>query len=398
MTYDGSHPARPARAVADAPLAALADGDALAKGWLLTLIAGAPLAQAGSVPTAEMARDAPALCAAMVAALAGDAELDRLAPGGDLHGHAARAGTMTGAADGAAVVGSLAALRASLWNAVSGELQGGDPELVSALAARLARVCDVVAGAVFAAAVAAEATVAAPSATAVAEPEPEAQPQAVAPEPTVADPEPPVAPEPTVAASEPPVAPEPTAVPEPPADDRPPAPHLAAVPALGSVPADVFPTAAAGPPLVTPDEESWATAVVGRLSRLLAERGNCAVLAVDIDDAERLLAADVRGEVAAMIERVEQAIHDTLRPSDAGVRERDGRVWVVAADTSLEAARELAKRIVTAVAKTGELHGAPLRTSVGIATCPPDGDDAASLIAHADEGVYAARAAGVSLA
>jgi GGDEF domain-containing protein len=373
VTYDGSHPARPARAVADAPLAALADGDALAKGWLLTLIAGAPLAHAGSVPTADMARDAPALCAAMVAALAADADLDRLAPGGDLHGHAARAGSMTGAHDAAAVIGSLAALRASLWNAVSGELRDGDPELVSALAARLARVCDVVAGAVFADDVAAE--TAAPAAPSPVVP---AESEASRVEPLVAAPEPPAA--------------------EPAAEEQPLAPRLAAVPALGSVPADVFPTVSAGQPPASAEEESWATAVVGRLSRLLAERGSCAVLAVDIDDAERLLAADVRGEVAAMIERAEQAIHDTLRPADAGVRERDGRVWVVAADTSLDVARELAKRIVTAVAEAGELHGAPLRTSIGIATSPPDGDDAASLIAHADEGVYAARAAGVSLA
>lgn len=345
---DGSHPARPARPVADAPLAALADGDALAKGWLLTLIAGAPLAQASAVPTADMARDAPALCDGMVAALASDAGLERLAPGGDLHPLAARAGAMTGAAGPAGVVASLAALRASLWSALVQELRAPEPDLVAALAARLARVCDLVAAAVFAESAA---------------------------EPAVAEPVPGPAP----------------AAPEP-ADEAPAAPRLAAVPEP-AVPADVFPTAASGA-----QPESWATVVVARLARLLAERGACAVLAVDVDDSDRLLAADVHGEAAATIARAEQAVHDALRPGDAAVRERDGRVWIVAADTGLEAARSLAHRVVDAIAAAGELHGAPLRASVGIATSPPDGDDAATLIAHADEGVYAARAAGVPLA
>lgn len=355
---DGSHPPRPARPVAEAPLGSLCDGEALAKGWLLTLIAGAPLARAGTVPAAAMAREAPALCDAAIAALTGDAALERLAPGGDLEPLAAQAGAMTGAEDPAGVVASLAALRASLWHAVAEVLRSPEPELVGALAARLARVCDAIAAAVFADAAARE--VSAPVALAVAAPEPAAPPAAPDPEPE-------------------------------------PQPHLTAVPAGPTVvAADVFPTAAA---VIHPAvEESWATVVVGRLSRLLAERGSCAVLSVDIDDADRLLTADLGGEAAATLRRAELAIHDALRPSDTAVHEREGRVWVVAADTTIEAARALGQRIVAAVATAGELHGAPLRASVGIATSPTDGDDAASLIAHADEGVFAARAAGVSLA
>lgn len=362
--FDGSHPARPARPVADAPRFAVGSGDALAKGWLLTLLAGAPLAYAGTLPAADMAARAPALCEAMVAALTSDAELERLEPGGDLREAAARAGTMTGAADPAAVVASLAALRASLWNAVANELRDPDPEIVAALAARLARICDVVAAAVFATAAAAEPVLAPASA---AEPAPAAEHADHAPEP-----------------------------PTPEVDV--PGPRLAAVPPAPAVPADVFPTATAMPPHGSAEPESWATVVVGRLSRLLAERASCAVLAVEVDDADRLLAADVRGEAAAMIERAERAIDDVLLPGHSCVREREGRVWIVASDTTLEAARALGRRVVAAVAAAGDLHGAPLRASIGIATSPPDGDDAASLIAHADEGVYAARAAGVSLA
>ena len=357
---DGSHPAPPARPVAEARLAGLPDGEALAKGWLLTLIAGAPLASAGNLPAAAMAREAPALCDAAIAALASDEALARLEPGGDLQPLAAHAGSMTGATDPSGVVASLAALRSSLWHAVADELRSPEPTLVAALAARLARVCDAIAAAVFAGAAAAETRPAMP------------EPPATAPQvESVED----------LAEEAAPDA----------GDDG---PRLAVVPPP-AVPADVFPTLASGP---APADASWATAVVGRLSRLLAERGSCAILAVDLDDAERLLAADVRGEAAAAIERAELAIHDALRPGDTAVAERPGRVWVVAGDTTIEAARTLAQRIIEAVAATGELHGAPLRASVGLATSPTDGDDAASLIAHADEGVFAARAAGVSLA
>jgi hypothetical protein len=84
----------PARPVADAPVAALtAAPDALARDWLVALMARAPLTAAASVPVAELAREAPALCAAMVRALASELELERLAQG-DLAALAARAGVV----------------------------------------------------------------------------------------------------------------------------------------------------------------------------------------------------------------------------------------------------------------------------------------------------------------
>ncbi len=54
----------PARPVADAPVAALtAAPDALARDWLVALLARVPLAGAAAVPVADLAREAPALCA-----------------------------------------------------------------------------------------------------------------------------------------------------------------------------------------------------------------------------------------------------------------------------------------------------------------------------------------------
>jgi GGDEF domain-containing protein len=43
-------------------------------------------------------------------------------------------------------------------------------------------------------------------------------------------------------------------------------------------------------------------------------------------------------------------------------------------------------------------HGAPLAISIGLAVSPDDAIDADMLAAHADEGLFAARAAGVRLA
>lgn len=366
----GSLPARPARPVADAPLHALADTEALAKGWLLTLVARAPLARAGALSTAELARDAPPLCGAITAALASEAELDRLRPGGDLAPLAARAGRLAGAVDPAGAAGAVAALRSALWSEVTDALHRPEPELVAALAARLGHVCDIVAGAALGGGGGPAAAAPAVAAPAVAAPAPQAPAPGPEPEP------PPAAPGPRLAP-----------VPDVPAAGEAPAPP---------VPADVFPSVGA----VAPDErqEPWATAVVRRLERLAASGRPCAVLAIEVADAERLLAADLRGEARQALDRAERAVRSELRPSDAAVREREGRLWVVAGGTNLEGARALGRRLADAVSRAAALHGAPLRASVGLAVSPDDGTDPAALVAHADEGVFAARAAGIDLA
>ena len=73
--------ARRPHPVADVPPAALADGQAPAKGWLLALVAARPLRDAPALPLPDLARDAPALCAAVLRAVGSDAELRRLERG-----------------------------------------------------------------------------------------------------------------------------------------------------------------------------------------------------------------------------------------------------------------------------------------------------------------------------
>ena len=142
--------ARQARPVADAPLAALAGDEDLAKAWLLLLLAQAPLSAAADVPTGDLAREAPGLCASMAAALASDAELDRLRPGGDRAQLAARAGALAGAIDPAGAAGAVGALRSVIWSALLEALVRPEPEQVAELAARLSLVADVVVAAALA--------------------------------------------------------------------------------------------------------------------------------------------------------------------------------------------------------------------------------------------------------
>jgi Diguanylate cyclase, GGDEF domain len=130
----------PPAPVADVPPDAIADGVAPAKGWLLALIAARDLQDAPAVPAAELARDAPTLCAAILRAVGSDAELD-LSP------LAARAGAMAGAGSPATAVAAVGLLRGALWEALRATMGPLDAARTAALAERLAWACDLVAAA-----------------------------------------------------------------------------------------------------------------------------------------------------------------------------------------------------------------------------------------------------------
>jgi len=131
-------------AVADAPIAPFARGTGLAKAWLLELITRSPLDAAGRIPADRLAAEAPPLCAAICAALPDDGALARLEPDGADHELTVRVRTITGAPDPAALVAAVEALRRVIWRALREELRSPEPELLEALADRLAHVCTVV--------------------------------------------------------------------------------------------------------------------------------------------------------------------------------------------------------------------------------------------------------------
>ena len=137
----------------------------------------------------------------------------------------------------------------------------------------------------------------------------------------------------------------------------------------------------------------WEAAV----ERLAAGVRPFALLAVEVDDAPRLAAADARGAAEALA-RVEQAVRDELRPADVLGREEDGRLWVVAAELGATGARALAERLADAVAAVAPLRGAPLSVSIGVAASPAGGADRDELTGRAEKSLYAARAAGLPIA
>lgn len=331
---EGPFGMRRPRPVAGLPLDALADGEAVAKAWLVALIERAPLEAAGALPTADLAREAPALCAAMLRALESDAALARLEPSGDLAGLGARAGLLAGAGEPARAAGAVGALRVALWNAIHGELRRPDAGLVADLSERLAHVCDVVAQATLGAAP--EITV-------------ERRPTGLRAVPASREPDP-----------------------------------------LSGLADELL----AAPPGVEP----WAAAVAQHLERRAAGGPSFAVLAVDVDDAHRLLAADRDDEAVRALQAAEAAARAELRPVDVAVVERLGRLWIVAPELGAAGARALGERLAAAIGGAASLQGAPLRASIGLAVCPDDGTDADALLAHADEGVFAARASGEPLA
>ena len=315
--------ARRPHPVADVPPAALADGQAPAKGWLLALVAARPLRDAPALPVPDLARDAPALCAAVLRAVGSEAELRRLESGGDLAGLAARAGELAGAGGPAPAVAAIAALRAALWEALTATMAPLDAPTTAALAERLAFVCDAVAAA----------TLGAASAGAAAPP----------------------------ARRRPPPA-------RPLASARAPLPRRGCSrrrrPARRPLPAEAAPPAgedAVASFRVRDARGDWQ----GAVERLAAGARPFALLAVEVDDAPRLAAADAQGAAEALAQ-VERAVRDELRPGDVLGREDDGRLWVVAADLGATGARALAERLADAVAAVPPLRGAPLTVSIGV--------------------------------
>ncbi|HUE25503.1 MAG TPA: hypothetical protein VMP89_01930, partial [Solirubrobacteraceae bacterium] len=139
---------RPARPVADAPVAELAArAEDLAKGWLMALVEQEPLARAASIATGELTDTGPRICAALAHALTSDAELARIAPGGELEALVARTAELAGAQTAEEASRAVDALRAVLWSAALSALGNQDGSLVAELAERLAVVSELTRGA-----------------------------------------------------------------------------------------------------------------------------------------------------------------------------------------------------------------------------------------------------------
>jgi GGDEF domain-containing protein len=142
---------------------------------------------------------------------------------------------------------------------------------------------------------------------------------------------------------------------------------------------------------------AWIGSIGRRLERQRQDGSPFAVLLVELVDVERLRHAEPPEELARLTNQVEDALARGLRPADSLTRESPGRYWLLAPQTDVAGGRLLAERIARAVRSSAGHRGAPLEVAVGIAVCPDDGRQAAELAAHADLGLYAARASGRSV-
>jgi GGDEF domain-containing protein len=360
-----------ARALADAPVDVLAPrGDQLASAWAAALVITRPLQRIGDLALGDLALDGAAVCVGALRALESDPALSELvasrAP--------SRLGAIAGAeADAAAVVAAVEALRSVLWHALGAELGEAPPRLLLDAADRLAYVLAALTEAALAALASEHRDEEAPTSLADAlaarvssRPKGVARPPAPRPSPAV------------VIVDE--------QVQAPPLDE--PEPHAFAARQEISVQDQRAASAARG----GQGPAAWIDSIGRELRGHGADGHPFAVLLVQAGDPEhraRALGAD------ATTASVEAVLASAARGPDGGslTRERPGRWWLVVAGCDRSGSQLLAARIERDLTGLAATRGQPLQVAIGTASCPQDGSDAAALAAHADVGLYAARAA-----
>ncbi len=351
---------RRARPVADAPIDALLErSEDLAKGWLLALLEQAPLGDAPKILAADLSRDGPRICDAMVRAIGDDADQRRLEPGEALAPLAARIGELAGAQGAAATSQAVDALQAVIWLALRSELRDPDPDLVSELALRLGQVTELMR------------TAALNHADARAAPAPSAPDLSA-----------------TVA--------------------RPVEPERLSFAARRASEADL--DADLRPPPVTgrsrperswvggerSEDALWVHALSEQIQR--AADTPLSLLLAELEDADRIVAVETDPHrSASTLGQFTQAVRAAVRRHDILVCEAEARAWIIAPDTGRPGAHALGERISSSVAGGPAWRGAPMAASIGVAVLGEDGSTPGELIEAAEEARFAASANGVGL-
>ncbi len=333
---------RRARPVADAPIEALLGRtEDLTKGWLLALLERAPLDDAPRILAADLTRQGPRVCAAILRAIADETDHRRLEPGGALEPLAARVGELAGAAGAAATSLAVDALQSVIWSALCSELRDPDPDLVTELAERLSQVTGLMRAAALEHASGA-APVRAPVSAVPGGPGGPGGPATAASRPT--------------------------------------------------------PVAEPREPWGQPGRELWVDALEDEIRA--AAGGSLSLLLAELEDADRVRAVEtepsgaaVRGAFGAFA----RAVREVARHQDILVCESDARAWIIARDTGRAGAQTLGTRIAAAVRAREPWRGAPLSASVGVAVLSEDGVTAAELIEAAEQARFAAAAEGVDV-
>jgi GGDEF domain-containing protein len=340
----------------------------LAKGWLLALVEDAPLEAAAAILAAEVARDGPRICDAVVRALTDDADLRRIEREGVLEPLASRAGEVAGADSAEAAIHAVEALKDVVWSALRDELSRADADLLLDAAERLALVADLIRAAVLRRQGAGSS----------------GQTGRVAP----------------------------LRVAGPVAREGGGAPGLVGSGGKG----DAAGGAAAGSRVeegeaaeaderdVGPVEDGesehsalWVGALRDEIVRAARARLPLSLLLVELEEAEKLLAVEPHAHASGTFGRFAQAVRSAVRRRDVLACETDSRAWIIARDTGRAGAQALGSRIATSVPGEESWRGAPLTVSVGVAVLGEDGHNAAALIDAAEQTRFAAEASGIGI-
>jgi hypothetical protein len=354
---------RRARPVADAPIETLLVGiEDLTKGWLLALLEQHDLQEAPRILAADLTREGPRVCDAVVRSIADDTDLRRLEPGGALEPLVSRAGVLAGAQNPEQVSRAVDALHAVVWTAVRDELRSPDANQVSEIVERLAAVMELVRGAALRRVTGVDATVAGgqfgrtrAASGGVALPTDPAESG------RASDPQRPVGLRPL---TEPPD--------RRPADGR-------SVPTSGG-------------------EALWVGALQEEIQRSERFGTPLSLLLAELEDASRVVAVETPDDATTTFGRFARAVRGVARRQDILVCETESRAWIIARDTGRAGARTLGSRIVGAVADAGHWRGAPMAASVGVVVLGEDGRTPGELVEAAQEAWFAATAGGGGVA
>jgi diguanylate cyclase (GGDEF)-like protein len=133
------------------------------------------------------------------------------------------------------------------------------------------------------------------------------------------------------------------------------------------------------------------------LDRARRHRTPMSLLLIDVDGLKQVNDAEGHAAGDRVIRTVARAITHTLRRSDFGARWGGDEFGIVASNTTSDAARASADRLVDRVRKQRDEQGRSATVSVGIATFDPNRSehaDVESLARAADAALYQAKANG----
>ena len=133
---------------------------------------------------------------------------------------------------------------------------------------------------------------------------------------------------------------------------------------------------------------AWIRSIGRQLERFEEDGVSFAVLLVELRE------RGTAGTAQIAWEPLEELLVEELGSSGGGTmtRERAGRYWLLAPGTDRLGAGVLAERLTRALEARARQRLLRLAVAVGTAVCPEDGRLASALAAHADVGLFAARA------